>query len=336
MAGKRMPLVAGNWKMHNNHLEALALTQQLAFRLNDKDFNAADIAVLPPFTALRSVQTLVQGDKLRLLYGAQDVSPHADGAYTGDVSARMLAKLGCAFVLAGHSERRQHHHEDDALVNAKVRAIFSGEMTPILCLGESLETREAGEQLAHCLAQLHAGLAGLSDSQVASLVIAYEPIWAIGTGMRFAGRSGSGFPVRMVPKPALLCVSCMGDQSSPTTCLPSWRNRISTAHWSAAPASITKDSRESAGIVRRIPELPWRGRALIIAFSIVLILTSLLMVVLVLLHKGKGGGLSDLFGGGMSSSLGSSSVVERNLDRITIFTGVLWFVCIVALGLLLK
>ena len=94
----------------------------------------------------------------------------------------MLAKLGCAFVLAGHSERRQHHHEDDALVNAKVRAIFSGEMTPILCLGESLETREAGEQLAHCLAQLHAGLAGLSDSQVASLVIAYEPIWAIGTG----------------------------------------------------------------------------------------------------------------------------------------------------------
>jgi triosephosphate isomerase len=180
--GKRTPLVAGNWKMHNNHLEALALTQQLAFRLNDKDFNATDIAVLPPFTALRSVQTLVQGDKLRLLYGAQDISPHADGAYTGDVSGRMLAKLGCTFVLAGHSERRQYHHEDDALVNAKVRAALANEMTPVLCIGESLAIREDGGQLAHCTAQLDAGLAGLSAGQIAGMVIAYEPIWAIGTG----------------------------------------------------------------------------------------------------------------------------------------------------------
>jgi triosephosphate isomerase (TIM) len=180
--GKRMPLVAGNWKMHNNHLEALALTQQLAFRLNDKDFNSADIAVLPPFTALRSVQTLIQGDKLRLLYGAQDVSQHADGAYTGDVSGRMLAKLGCTFVLAGHSERRQYHHEDDALVNAKIKAVLANDMTPLLCLGESLVIREEGEQLAHCTAQLDAGLAGLSGTQVGGMVIAYEPIWAIGTG----------------------------------------------------------------------------------------------------------------------------------------------------------
>src|ERR1700691_6117401 len=128
-----MPLVLGNWKMHNNHLEALALTQQLAFRLNDRDFNAADIAVLPPFTALRSVQTLIQGDKLRLLYGAQDISPHEDGAYTGDISARMLAKLGCQFVLAGHSERRQYHHENDALVNAKVKVLLQRGITPLLC-----------------------------------------------------------------------------------------------------------------------------------------------------------------------------------------------------------
>jgi triosephosphate isomerase len=177
-----MPLVAGNWKMHNNHLEALALTQQLAFRLADKDFNAADIAVLPPFTALRSVQTLIQGDKLRLLYGAQDISPHPDGAYTGDVSGRMLAKLGCTFVLAGHSERRQYHHEDDALVNAKVKAILASELTPILCLGESLLIRQEGGQLAHCTGQLDLGLAGLTGAQVGGLVVAYEPIWAIGTG----------------------------------------------------------------------------------------------------------------------------------------------------------
>jgi len=178
----RKPLVAGNWKMHNNHLEALALTQQLAFRLNDKDFAAVDIVILPPFTALRSVQTLIQGDKLKLQYGAQDVSPHADGAYTGDVSGRMLAKLGCRYVLAGHSERRQYHHEGDELINAKVKAVFANEMTPVLCLGESLTVREAGEHLPHCTNQLDGGLAGLTGEQVAQMVIAYEPIWAIGTG----------------------------------------------------------------------------------------------------------------------------------------------------------
>ncbi len=178
----RKPLVAGNWKMHNNHLEALALTQQLAFRLTDKDFAAVDIVVLPPFTALRSVQTLVQGDKLKLRYGAQDVSPHADGAYTGDISGRMLAKLGCDYVLAGHSERRQYHAEDDALVNAKVRAVLAHEMTPVLCVGEPLAVREAGEHLPHCVSQLDGGLAGLTAGQVAGLVIAYEPVWAIGTG----------------------------------------------------------------------------------------------------------------------------------------------------------
>jgi triosephosphate isomerase (TIM) len=182
MSSRRKPLVAGNWKMHNNHLEALALTQQLAFRLTNKDFDAADIAVLPPFTALRSVQTLVQGDKLRLKYGAQDVSQHSDGAYTGDVSARMLAKLGCDYVLAGHSERRQYHHEDDALVNAKVKATIEHEMTPVLCVGESLAIRHEGEQIAHCTTQIDAGLAGLTGQQVAAMVVAYEPIWAIGTG----------------------------------------------------------------------------------------------------------------------------------------------------------
>jgi len=178
----RKPLIAGNWKMHNNHFEAIALTQKLAFALTDRDFDAADVAILPAFTSLRSVQTLIEGDKLRLLYGAQDVSPHDDGAYTGDVSARMLAKLGCQFVLAGHSERRQYHNEDDALVNAKVRKILELAMTPILCVGEPLEVREAGQQREVVLAQLDGGLAGLSAEQVSALVVAYEPIWAIGTG----------------------------------------------------------------------------------------------------------------------------------------------------------
>jgi triosephosphate isomerase (TIM) len=176
------PLVAGNWKMHNNHFEAIALTQKLAFGLNNKDFAACDIAILPPFTALRSVQSLIDGDKLGLLYGAQDVSPHQDGAYTGDISARMLAKLGCRFVLAGHSERRQYHHEDDSLVNAKVKAVIGVGMTPILCVGEPLEVRRAGGQVEYTLAQLDGGLAGLTADQAVGLVVAYEPVWAIGTG----------------------------------------------------------------------------------------------------------------------------------------------------------
>jgi triosephosphate isomerase (TIM) len=181
-AGTRKPLVAGNWKMHMNHLEAIALTQKLAFTLTRKDFDAADVALLPPFTALRSVQTLVAGDKLRLVYGAQDISPYDQGAYTGDVSGPMLAKLGCGYVLTGHSERRQYHGEDDALVNAKLKAALRSGITPVLCVGETLEMRQAGGQIAHILAQLDGGLAGITAEQVAGLVIAYEPVWAIGTG----------------------------------------------------------------------------------------------------------------------------------------------------------
>jgi triosephosphate isomerase len=178
----RKPLLAGNWKMHNTHFEGLALVQKLAFSLTDADFDAADVAVLPPFTALRSVQTLVGGDRLRIVYGAQDISPHDKGAYTGEVSGPMLAKLGCSYVLAGHSERRQYHCEDDALVNAKAKAALRAGLTPILCIGENLEVRRAGDQISHTLAQLDGGLQGLAAAQVAGLVVAYEPVWAIGTG----------------------------------------------------------------------------------------------------------------------------------------------------------
>ncbi|HEX4258654.1 MAG TPA: triose-phosphate isomerase [Streptosporangiaceae bacterium] len=177
-----LPLMAGNWKMNQNHLEAIALVQKLAFTLTDKDFAKVEVAVLPPFTDLRSVQTLVEGDRLRIAYGGQDLSPHDKGAYTGDVSGPMLAKLGCDYVLAGHSERRQYHHEDDELVNGKVQAAFRNEITPILCVGETLEVRQQDRQVDHCVGQVTRGLTGLSAEQVASMVIAYEPIWAIGTG----------------------------------------------------------------------------------------------------------------------------------------------------------
>ena len=168
--------------MNCNHLEAIALVQKLAFTLTAKDFTFVEVVVLPPFTDLRSVQTLTDGDKLKIGYGAQDLSPHAKGAYTGDISGPMLAKLGCSYVLAGHSERRQHHHEDDALVNAKVRAALAVSITPILCVGESLDVRRAGDHVAFTLGQLDGSLAKVPAEAVASMVIAYEPVWAIGTG----------------------------------------------------------------------------------------------------------------------------------------------------------
>ncbi len=181
-AGDRLPLIAGNWKMNCNHFEAIALVQKLAWTLQPKDYAFAEVVVLPPFTDLRSVQTLIDADKLRIRYGAQDISRHAGGAYTGEISGAMLAKLGCSYVLCGHSERRRYHHEDDELVNAKVRAALANAITPVLCVGEPLAVREAGGHADHVLAQLKGGLARVTAEQAASMVIAYEPVWAIGTG----------------------------------------------------------------------------------------------------------------------------------------------------------
>jgi triosephosphate isomerase (TIM) len=178
----RMPMMAGNWKMTLNHLEAIALVQKLAFSLTDKDLDAVEVAVLPPFTDIRSVQTLIDGDKYRLAYGAQDVSSHEKGAYTGEIAAAMLAKLGCSYVVIGHSERRQQHHEDDRLVNGKVKQALAHDVLPILCIGEPLEVRQEGRHVEHTLAQLTGALDGVPAGQARSLVIAYEPVWAIGTG----------------------------------------------------------------------------------------------------------------------------------------------------------
>jgi triosephosphate isomerase len=174
--------MAGNWKMHFSHLEAIAFVQKLAFTLGDKDFDRTEVVVLPPFTDLRSVQTLVDGDRLRIGYGAQDLSPYDSGAHTGDVSGPMLAKLGCAYVVVGHSERRLYHHEDDAVVSSKVKAAIRNGMVPILCVGENLDVRRAGGQVAFATGQLRAALDGITAEQARSLVVAYEPVWAIGTG----------------------------------------------------------------------------------------------------------------------------------------------------------
>jgi triosephosphate isomerase (TIM) len=180
----RTPLMAGNWKMNLTHQEAVVLVQKLSWTLNDKkhDYAKAEVVVLPPFTDIRSVQTLVDGDQLSLGYGAQDVSAHESGAYTGEISAGMLAKLGCSYVCVGHSERREYHEESDELVNAKAKAALAAGMTPIVCVGEPLPVRQEGQQVPYTLAQLDGSLAGFSAEQVGGLVVAYEPVWAIGTG----------------------------------------------------------------------------------------------------------------------------------------------------------
>ena len=184
----RRPLIAGNWKMNLTHLEAIGLVQKLAFSLKETELEAAEVVVLPPFTALRSVQTLVTGDKLEIGYGAQDLSAQDSGAYTGEVSGAMLAALACRYVVVGHSERRMLHGEDDAVVAGKVQAALRHGLVPILCVGEGLEVRRAGEHVPHCATQLEAALEGLTAEQVTSpgdgtgIVIAYEPVWAIGTG----------------------------------------------------------------------------------------------------------------------------------------------------------
>ncbi|MEX5718097.1 triose-phosphate isomerase [Geodermatophilus maliterrae] len=178
----RRPLIAGNWKMHMTHLEAIGLVQKLVFSLTEKQLDDAEVVVLPPFTALRSVQTLVTGDQLAVGYGAQDLSAHDSGAYTGEVSGAMLSALACGFVVVGHSERRALHGEDDAEVAAKVQAALRHGLTPILCVGEGLDVRRAGGHVAHCTAQLDAALEGVPAEQVERIVLAYEPVWAIGTG----------------------------------------------------------------------------------------------------------------------------------------------------------
>lgn len=184
MSHSRKPLMAGNWKMNLNHVEAVGLVQKLAFILKDKkhDPEQSECVILPPFTDLRTVQTLIEGDRLPISFGAQDVSVHDAGAYTGEVSAEMLSKLGCTYVVVGHSERREYHDESDELVNQKALKVLEAGMTPIVCVGEGLDVRRAAEHVQFTTNEVRNALLGMTAEQIATCVIAYEPVWAIGTG----------------------------------------------------------------------------------------------------------------------------------------------------------
>jgi len=180
----RQPLIAGNWKMNLNHVEAVGLVQKLVWTLNDHKYDPtrSECVVIPPFTSLRTVQILIEGDRLPIGLGAQDVSEHDDGAYTGEISASMLVKLGCQYAVVGHSERRQYHDETDELVNRKALKCLANGISPIICIGEGLPIREAGQHVEYTVGQLKAALSGIAADAMASVVIAYEPVWAIGTG----------------------------------------------------------------------------------------------------------------------------------------------------------
>ena len=184
MATSRTPLMAGNWKMNLDHQQATHLVQKLAWTLDDAkhDYASVEVVVIPPFTDIRSVQTLIDGDKLKLKFGAQDVSAFDSGAYTGEISGAFLAKLGVSYAVVGHSERREFHAETDQVVNAKAKAAYKHGLTPIVCIGEKLDIRKAGTHVGYTLAQLDGSIAGIPAEQAASVVIAYEPVWAIGTG----------------------------------------------------------------------------------------------------------------------------------------------------------
>jgi triosephosphate isomerase len=197
MAGDRRPVIAANWKMHKTHLEAIQSVQKLSYLLDQKDSDRVEVVICPPFTALRSIQTLLEADKLAYALGAQNVHWEGKGAFTGEVSPPMLAALKCRYVIVGHSERRQHFGETDQTVAKKVRGVFAAGMAPILCVGESLEERDAGRTESKVVGQVKAALAGVDAAQVSGAVIAYEPIWAIGTG-RNASPSDAGEVIGLI------------------------------------------------------------------------------------------------------------------------------------------
>src|SRR6266700_862306 len=275
---ERRPGVAGNWKMHHTHLEASQVVQKLSYRLEQRDYDECEIVVCPAFTALRSVQTVLESDRIPIRLGAQDVHWKDQGAFTGEVSPPMLAKLNVSYVIVGHSERRQLFGETDEIVNQKLKAVLKHEMTPIVCVGETLDEHESGRTDERVDAQTRAASTGVRAAGAGQAVVAYEPIWAIGTGRN------------ATPEDANATISLFSEAVLPS--LPS----------------------QAKG-----PE-----RVLNAILLLLDIASAGMLILFVLLHAGRGGGLSDMFGGQMGGSMAGSTVVERNLDRITVVTAIVF------------
>lgn len=193
----RKDLIVGNWKMHASHLEAIQMVQKLSYRLDPGDYDRVDVVVAPTFTSLRSVQTVIEADKLRIGLGAQNVHWEEKGAFTGEISPSMLKRLSVQHVIVGHSERRAMFGETDETVNRRAKAVIGAEMTPIICVGETLEQREADETERVVVTQVEGALAGIASEAMAVASIAYEPVWAIGTG-RTANPDTAGAVIELI------------------------------------------------------------------------------------------------------------------------------------------
>ncbi len=329
--------------MNFDHLEAIHAARDLGLRLQPADAARVDISIHPPFTDLRSVQTVVEGEAVPVALGAQNCAVEDAGAFTGEVSPLMLAKLHVEYVIVGHSERRRLFGETDEMVGAKLAAVLRNGMTPICCVGETLEEHQAGMTKERLSGQVEAIVAAAPRTSVGGLVLAYEPIWAIGTGeaadtrrtrKRPARGSARSWPARREPRSPTRSGSST-EARSPLTTRRSWsRARTSTVCWWAAPASTAQHSSGSSrpraaertefGSVSHGSEAQEDVRVLTAIIVVLQILCCVALIFLILMHSGKGGGLSDMFGGSVGSAAAGSTVVEKNLDRITVTVAVIF------------
>jgi triosephosphate isomerase (TIM) len=325
----RKPLMAGNWKMHHNHLEAIQVVQKLSYRLEKQDYDAVEVVVCPAFTALRSVQTTLEGDRIPIGLGAQNCYFENEGPYTGEVSPTMLQKL-----IVGHSERRQLMGETDEIVSKKLRAVLAVDMQPIVCVGETLEQREAGETDDFVAGQVRAAFLNVPAEKAERCVVAYEPIWAIGTG-RNATPDDANATIGVVRSTLRDMIGGSADEMR--ILYGGSMKPGNAADLMAMPeidgglvGGASLDPDDYARIIPAGPIPPYSGpsslipqeetRAVIINATLIVIqvTVSLILIVFILLHSGRGGGLSDMFGGVAGGSSAGSTVVERNLDRLTV------------------
>ena len=346
--------------MHHDHIEALHTVRDLGLRLKPEDVAQVDVSVHPPFTDLRTVQTLVEKELIPLALGAQHCSDEDAGPRTGEVSPRMLARLSTSYVIVGHSERRRLFGMDDATVASTLRAVLRNGMTPLVCVGESEEQRDRGQTENVLEEQVLAALSGLAAEVVGGLVIAYEPIWAIGTGQAATAvdaEDACDFIRSLVAKlggeEAAAGVriqyggSVNGENAGDFMAEPDVDGLLvggasleagasPTSFGPPRPATVPRPIRACSAAVRGGSSVLATLDTVTWVYIVIEVLSALGLIFLILMHSGKGGGLSDMFGGSVGAAAQGSTVVERNLDRITVTVAIVFAFTTITLDLRLQ